>query len=54
MGFYRLTNEAAFISTLTKKARKITAAQYKSKADTFDLCRAERLVRHDFPKRNER
>ena len=32
MGFYRLINETAFIiRTLTKKARKITAAQYKAK-----------------------
>ncbi|MCL1878408.1 MAG: hypothetical protein FWF80_06085 [Defluviitaleaceae bacterium] len=32
-----------------KKARKITPPQYKAKTDTFDSCRAERLVRHDFP-----
>ena len=40
--------------TLTKKARKKTAAQYKSKTDTSNLCRAERLVRHDFPTWRER
>jgi len=32
-----------------KKARKITAAHYKAKTNTFGLCRAARLVRHDFP-----
>jgi len=45
MSFYRLTT--AYCS-LTKKARKITAAQHKGKSGTFGLCRAVRRVRHDF------
>ena len=33
--------------SLTKKARKITAAQHNRQADTFRLYRAIRRVRHD-------
>ena len=40
--------------TLTKKARKITAAQHKRQADTFRLYQAKRRVRHDaFPLRGK-
>jgi hypothetical protein len=35
--------------TLTKKARKITAAQYTGKTDTFYFNAEPGRVRHDFP-----
>ena len=35
------------LCTLTKNARKITAAQYKRQTNTYYLYRAKRRVRHD-------